>query len=174
MNESGGWIAVGRLGRPRGNRGEFTAEIYSSQPGRAERLHEVRLERNGAACLARLERVWYHEGRPILKFEGVDSISSAEQWQGADILVPESERALPGEGEYSHADLIGCELAREEDGRSVGIVREIEEYGSAPLLRVEAPDGREILVPFVHAICRDIDLTRKRILVRLPEGLADL
>lgn len=162
------------MGRARGNRGELTAEIYSSQPGRAERLREVRLEKEGLTRPACVERVWYHEGRPILKFAGMDSISDAEVWQGADVLVEEAERALPAEGEYSHADLIGCELVCEEKDQPLGVVRAIEDYGSAPLLRVEAVDGREILVPLAHSICREIDVTRKRIRARLPEGLAEL
>jgi ribosomal 30S subunit maturation factor RimM len=35
-------------------------------------------------------------------------------------------------------------------------------------------DGREILVPFARAICREIDVAGKIIRVQLPEGLADL
>ncbi len=55
-----------------------------------------------------VEEFWCHDGRPVFKFVGIDSISQAEDVAGADILVPESERAVPEEGEYSHADLIGC------------------------------------------------------------------
>jgi 16S rRNA processing protein RimM len=135
---------------------------------------------------ARVERVWYHDRRPVLKFEGMDSISDAEPWEGADILVEESQKAQPEEGEYSHADLIGCTLvsgsvpgagegaAGEEWERTVGVVRGIEEYGGTPLLKVEATDGREILVPFARSICREIDVAHKIIRVQLPEGLMDL
>jgi 16S rRNA processing protein RimM len=135
---------------------------------------------------ARVERVWYHDRRPVLKFEGMDSISDAEPWEGADILVEESQKAQPEEGEYSHADLIGCTLvngsvpgavegaAGEERERTVGVVRGIEEYGGTPLLKVEAADGREILVPFARSICREIDVAHKIIRVQLPEGLMDL
>src|ERR1700677_2990403 len=92
------WITVGKLFRARGNRGELTAEIYSSQPGRAEKLGAVMLELGGRRWPAQVEKVWYHDGRPVLKFAGVDSISGAEELAGADILVPAEERAAPGEG----------------------------------------------------------------------------
>jgi 16S rRNA processing protein RimM len=161
------------LYRTRGIRGELAAEVYSSQPGRAERLKDVRLEKNGVSRPARVERAWYHSGRLVLKFEGMDSISEAEGWEGADLLVAEEDRAKPGEGEYSHLDLIGCRLVK-EDGESVGVVLGVEEYGSAPLLRVEGADGREILVPFAREICTVIDVSGKTIQVRLPEGLTDL
>ena len=168
-------VAVGRLLRERGRIGELTAEIYSSQPGRAEKLKNLVLSLAGLKRPVQVERLWYHNGRPVFKFVGIDSISDAEKWRGADLLAPESERAIPEEGEYSHAELIGCEMLAPEP---VGIVRAVEEYGGQTLLRVEKYaekwGGGEMLVPFVNAICGEIDVARKTIRVELPEGLADL
>jgi len=165
------WIVVGRIFRERGRIGELTAEIYSSQPGRAEKLKDVMLSLAGLKRPVQVERLWYHNGRPVFKFFGIDSISDAEIWRGADLLAPESERARPEQGEYSHADLIGCEICAPEP---LGIVRGIEDYGSQILLRVEKTAGGEMLVPFAKAICREIDVARKIIRVELPEGLADV
>ena len=173
--EDGNWVTVGRILRERGRIGELTAEIYSSQPGRAEKLKNLVLSLAGLKRPVQVERLWYHNGRPVFKFVGIDSISDAEKWRGADLLAPESERAIPEEGEYSHAELIGCEMLAPEP---VGIVRAVEEYGGQTLLRVEKYaekwGGGEMLVPFVNAICREIDVARKTIRVELPEGLADL
>jgi len=166
-----GWVAVGRVIRPRGNRGELIAEIYSSQPGRAEKLREVTLELGGRAQAFAVEEVWSHDGKPIFKFAGIDSIDDASEWAGADILVPDSERVRPEEGEYSHADLIGCSVVGD---RPIGTVSGIEEYGGPPLLKVAVEDGRDVLIPFAKAICREIDVERKTIRVELPEGLLEL
>jgi 16S rRNA processing protein RimM len=151
----------------------LTAEVYSSQPGRAERLGEVKLQKGSASRMARVQAVWHHDGRPVFKFEGVDSISDAEVWEGADILVPEAERAKPEEGEFSHADLIGCTLWENGKDRPLGTVTAVLEYGSAPLLELDA-GGREILVPLVRSICREIDVAAKIIRAELPEGLTEL
>lgn len=167
-----GWIAVGKLKRVRGNRGELIGEIYSSQPGRAEKLKEVMLEAGGRRKSARIESVWHHEGRIVFKFAGIDSISDAEPWAGADVLAPESEKIEPGEGEYSHEDLTGCKVFA--GAGEIGVVTGVEDYGGPSLLRVEAADGREILVPFARSICRQIDVTAKVIRVDLPEGLLEL
>ena len=168
-----GWVAVGRLRRTRGIRGELIAEIYSTQAGRAEKLKNVKLELDGRTRPAEVEHYWSHDGRPVFKFVGMDSISESEVWQGADILVPEAERAGPEEGEYSHADLIGCSVVAEVSA-VVGVVSSVEDYGGAPLLKVKTADGREILVPFARAICREIDVAAKMIRVELPEGLLEL
>lgn len=168
-------MMVGRLKRTRGNRGELIGEIYSSQPGRAERLKEVRLELEGRQRLAEIEQFWTHDGRPVFKFVGIDSISEAEVWQGADILAPGAQRAVPAEGEYSHEDLTGCRVVAEKAPEVlIGVVRGVEEFGGPPLLRVETEEGREILVPFARTICREIDVAAKVIRVELPEGLLEL
>ena len=165
------WVAVGRILRERGRIGELTAEIYSSQPGRAEKLKSVVLGLDGLKRPVQVERLWYHNGRPVFKFFGIDSISDAEVWRGADLLAPESERARPEQGEYSHAELIGCELWAPEP---LGTVRGIEDYGGQTILRVEKTAGGEMLIPFAKAICREIDVARKIIRAELPEGLTEL
>lgn len=35
-------------------------------------------------------------------------------------------------------------------------------------------NGREVLIPFVSAICWHVDVAGRRIVVDLPEGLLDL
>jgi 16S rRNA processing protein RimM len=165
-------IAVGRLFRARGNRGELNGEVYSSRPGRAEKLENVILTLpDGKTRPAVVEHVWWHDAKLVFKFEGIDSISAAEQWAGADVLVDDSERQLPEAGEYSYTDLIGCELWNR--GVKAGVVAAIEEFGAGPLLNVTLVDGREALVPFTKAHCQEIDVAAKIIRAELPEGLLD-
>ena len=104
----------------------------------------------------------------------MDSISEAEAWEHADILVPEAELAKPAEGEFLYTDLIGCAVYEIGQSEALGTVRAIEDFGSAPLLEVACAGGREILVPLARSICREIDVDRKIIRAQLPEGLTDL
>lgn len=163
-------MAIGRLWRTRGNRGELLGELDSSDPDREQKLREVALEVDGRRQVMRVEETWRHDGRPVFKFKGVDSISDAEKWEGAEMLVRASEVEPPEEGAYSYADLVGCKVVGESE---VGVVTEVEEYGGAPLLKLEAADGREILIPFARSICKVIDVASKTIRVELPEGLLE-
>jgi len=173
---------VAKLGRTRGRAGELTGEIYSSHPRRAEELMEARhvtLDKPGHRREAELERIWLHDGRPVFKFAGIDSIAAAEEWEGAGVLVPADQGVRPEAGEYTHAGLIGCRVERMGEARTpIGIVRGVEELGSAPflhvVLKVEAVDGREVLIPFARAICKEIDVANKVIRADVPEGLLEL
>ena len=172
--EKSDWIPVGRLRRVRGRRGELTAEIYSSRSGRAEALTQVVLEAHGRQRDSTIEELWFHNGTPVFKFAGIDTISDAEPWEGADILVGPEQRQSLEEGEYSHADLIGCALLDEATGNLLGTVAGLEEFGGPSLLKVTAESGRDLLIPFARSICRQIDVAAKVIRVVLPEGLTEL
>jgi len=163
-------VAIGRLWRTRGNRGELLGELDSSDADREQKLREVALEVDGRRQVMRVEETWRHDGRPVFKFEGIDSISDAEKWEGAEMLVPASEVEPPEEGAFSYADLVGCKVVGDA---VIGVVTEVEAYGGAPLLKLEAADGREILIPFARSICKVIDVASKTIRVELPEGLLE-
>jgi 16S rRNA processing protein RimM len=166
------WVVVGRLLRTRGRVGEFIAQIDSSDPSRAERLKTVLLRKPPQEKTFEVANVWFHGDRPILQFTGIDSISTAEPWEHSEILVAAEERVVPEEGAYLHEDLIGCVV--EDRGTVVGTIEGIDEFGGPPILRLTTPAGKELLVPFVKAMCQEIDIPGKRILVELPEGLTDL
>lgn len=164
------WVAVALLGRPRGNRGELTAESLSSRPERFALLKEVRLA--GEEITTReVEEVWTHGGALVFKFRGVDSISDAEKLRGAEVQVPRAERVELEPGEYFHSDVVGCEVRDRVSGRVIGRVTNFEEYGGPPLIEI---DNGKLLVPFVKAICVDIRPEEKLIQVDLPEGLENL
>ena len=166
------WIPVGCLRQTRGRRGELLGEIYSSKPERAEQLKIVKLEVGGRALETHVDELWFHDGIPVFKFAGIDSISEAEPWEGADVLVPPDNLLILDEGEYSHASLIGCRVLA--GAQEIGTVRNLQEFGGPTMLAVTTPAGKEVLIPFARAFCREIDVVAKRIQVELPEGLLDL
>jgi 16S rRNA processing protein RimM len=128
---------------------------------------------DGTERAVSIEKAWRHQGNWVLKFSGVDSISEAERFRGADLWLPRSERAALPEGEYYESDLLGFAVKDDASGETLGIVRGWQRFGGPPLLEVDC-SGREALIPFVPAICRKVDLERRTIEVDLPEGLLEL
>ena len=158
-------VTIARIVRPRGNKGEVAAVPLSANPERVTRVLVNGVEYD-------VENAWRHGDRIVFKFRGVDSISAAEPFSGADIAIPREERAALPDGEYYQSDLIGCTLVT-RDGEPIGTVEGWQEYGGPPLLQVNA-QGRELLIPFAKSICVEIDVPHRRIVVDLPEGLKDL
>jgi 16S rRNA processing protein RimM len=167
-------VVVAEVLRPRGNHGEVLAKSQSDVPRRLENLKSaVARLRNGSDVPIKITEAWAHRGDWVLKLAGVDSIDAAERFRAADIWVPLPNRGTLPEGEFFQADLIGCTVIDAASGHCLGAVAGWQQYGGSPLMEVSV-DGREVLIPFVSSIYRDVNLVARTITVELPEGLLDL
>jgi 16S rRNA processing protein RimM len=154
-----------------GIRGEFVAIPFSDHQERFQSLSRVYLFGSSAAPgQYEVESVRDASGSMLFKFRGIDSISDAEPWRGAEVRIPREERLDLDPGEFFISDLAGCEVVERGTGQSLGIVSGWNEGGASGLLEV----GQDLLIPFVRSICVVIDVAAKRIEVELPEGLKDL
>ena len=176
MSEAGpgDFVTIARVVRSRGNRGEVAAEDLSDRSERfAEGARLCLKDPSGRRSEAVLERFWYHKGRLILKFAGVDSIGDAELLRGSEVQIPRSELGPPPKGEFYIDDLIGTKIVEAGSGREIGEVENVMEGGGPVLLQVRSA-GREILIPFAKHICVEIEPENGVIRVRLPAGLEEL
>jgi 16S rRNA processing protein RimM len=167
------FIAIARIARTRGNRGEVLADLYTDFPDRFNLLREVWLVTgSGHRQSLVLEESWEHKGRRVLKFAGVDSISAAEAYVNCWVEIP-ADQAMPlPEGTYFDHDLVGCEV-EDTCGNKIGVVAEVLHIEGNSQLVIKHLD-REVLIPAVESICVRISLKDKRILIDPPEGLMDL
>ena len=167
-------VVVADIIRPRGNRGELLAASQTDVPGRLEnlRIADARLA-NGSTVPVEIENAWPYKDLWVLKLAGVNSIDAAESFRGAELCVATTERGQLPDGEYFRSDLIGCTVVDEHSGERLGRVEGWQQYGGPPLMEVTV-NGRDVLIPFVSAICRQVDVEGRRIAVDLPGGLLDL
>jgi 16S rRNA processing protein RimM len=170
------FLAVARIVRPQGRRGEVVAEILTDFPQRFAELRRAYLENPGSVPQSvGVESVWQHKGRVVLKFAGVDSIEQANRLRGVHVLIPRQERMPLPADQYYTWELKGCRVLTARPGvtREVGTVTDVEPTGGVDLLRVATPRG-EVLIPLAQDICRQIDLAAKTILIDPPEDLLEL
>ena len=186
------WIVLAHLLRPQGRKGELLAELFTDFPERFEEQRRVFLAAPGfdgdeaEARAVEVAAFWLpvgkNDGRVVLKFDGIDTISEAETVAGLDAVIPRGERlALEDESVYI-SELIGCTVY---DGpQEIGVVRDVQfamtaDGGrrlddAAPLLAVASVEGDEILIPFAKAFLVNVDTEAKRIEMTLPEGLVEV
>jgi 16S rRNA processing protein RimM len=164
-------VAVGRLIKAHGIRGEMFAEALSDVPGRLEAGSELIAVLAGRPPF----RVVIETSRPfrsgaLVRLRGYADRDAVEPLRGAWLEV-ETERVPPAEaGSYYQFQLVGCTC--HEKGREIGRVVELEENGGGLLLVLE--DGaRRIPVPFVAKFLKEVDVERGIIELDLPEGLLE-
>ena len=165
--------SVGRIARTHGLRGQVIVDVNTDFP--EERFQpglDVFVERNGVVEALRIATLRFQGGRPVIGFDGIDTIDRAEELAGQEMRVPVDRlMALPAETFYWH-DLIGCAVET-STGRAVGVVSGVEGTMGSSRIVVDGPRG-EVLIPLAAEICTTIDVAGKRIVVNAPEGLLDL
>jgi 16S rRNA processing protein RimM len=169
----GDFVTLARVFKTQGRHGEVAVELHSDIPDRFhEGLRLSALGQDGTRREVLVEGLWPHKGGLVLKFAGIDSMSDAETLIGSELQVPSSERAQLEPGWTYISDLTGC-LVFDGD-REVGIVRDVQfGAGEAPLLLVTAAN-KEHEIPYAEAFLKSVDLERKQIYMRLPEGLLEV
>ena len=111
-------------------------------------------------------------GHCVVKFQGIDGISEAEKYIGAEIRIPAGDLPEPEEGSYYTFDLKGCQVFA-AGGDYIGIVTDVLDSGGNRILKVDR-EKEETLIPLAESYLKSIDLDQRRIEVDLPEGLRDL
>jgi 16S rRNA processing protein RimM len=173
------WVLLAHIVRPQGRHGEVLADIFTDFPehfAQRKRLF-LRPPANGPAGAMREVKVvshWLHKGRVVLKFAQVDSMAEAENLRGFDLVIPREERMpLSGDAVYV-SDLLGVRVIDVSRGGSTdaGEITDVEPEGPGPaMLVIRTLAGEELLIPFVRAYLRKMDLEGKRLEMDLPEGL---
>ncbi|HET7747283.1 MAG TPA: ribosome maturation factor RimM [Vicinamibacteria bacterium] len=163
-------VAVGRVVKPQGRKGEVAVEPLTDNALRFDSLRRAFLPGpDGSVREVEVESSWPHKGRFVVKLKGVDSIDDAERLRDQELRIAEEELERLPEGSYYHHQLKGLEVV-DEAGKSVGRAEDIlETGGEAPVLVVKGPLGRETLVPLAGHFVKTVDLEAKRIVIAPPE-----
>ena len=166
-----GLVAIARVAKPRGLKGEVVADILTDFPERFEGLENVTaVLDNGEHRELKIEDHWFQNERIVLKLGEVDSIDDAEAIRNAEICVPESEAVELDDDEFYDWQLEGCNVVTLA-GDAIGKVRGLMRTGGTENLVVQGE--REYLIPFAESICVEVDIENKRIVIDPPEGLLE-
>jgi len=135
------------------------------------------LAKDGQRREVTVEDLWPHKSFLVLKFQGIETISDAEPLVGTELQLPRSERAQLEPGWTYLSDLIGCTVF---DGqREIGEIEDVQfGAGEAPLLvvRSKQQQGAKLSyeIPFAEAYLEKLDVERKQVRMKLPEGLLEV
>lgn len=114
----------------------------------------------------------FHQGRPVIRFAGIESMTDAEALAGLALRVPVTAVTPLPEGTYYRHDLVGCRVV-DVTGAVVGQVKAVEGTLDRSYLIVPRQGG-DAMIPLVGGICVQVDLAARRVVIDPPEGLLDL
>lgn len=170
------WFKVGKIVNTHGVKGEI--RVISSTDFAEERYAVgtnlmIRHEDQKAEIAVVVRHHRRHKNFDLLQFEGYHSINDVEPFKGAILYVSGEQLEELDEGEFYYHEIIGCSVISEE-GDELGQVKEIIETGANDVWVVKRlGGGKDILLPYIEEVIKEINIDEKIIRVHLMEGLVE-
>lgn len=165
-------VAIGRVMAPFGVRGAVKVEPYSDFPDRCYLLEWVWLEGRNVAAYVKVKTARLHKDAWVLEFEGCETRDQAEQYKNALVKIQRSERVpLPPDTFYID-QIIGLE-AFTTQMKKIGVVKDVIKTGSNDVYILDGVDQKEILIPALKEVIKEVNLEQGYLLLELPAGIMD-
>jgi 16S rRNA processing protein RimM len=165
-------IAVGRISKSVGIRGEVSVVPLTDDPQRFAGLETVWIGRDEATSEQyTIASVRLARSAVILKLNEIESRTVAETKRGEFIYVEEKDTSAPPAGSYFIHQIIGMEVFT-DNGEAVGVIREVLQLPANDVW-VVVRGKKEILIPAIKEIIASVDVQRRTVVIHPMEGLLE-
>lgn len=166
-------LIVGKITKPHGIKGELV--IFPLSDSKQRFLKGKRLSLDTGKSLT-LENIRHYKNSLVIKFKDISSRQEAEKLRNKYLEIPLSEAETLPEGSYWHHEIIGLDVFT-KDGENLGRIEEILTTGAHDVYVVKSRSGpkgkKEILIPAVKEIIKEVKLGEKRIIINPIPGLIE-
>ena len=108
----------------------------------------------------------------LARIKGVMDRNAAEALRGVRLYVSRDVLPPPADDEFYWEDLVGL-VAETVDGKPLGKVLSVQEFGAGEMLEIGKRRGGTTLVPFTRDIVPQIDLQEGKLVIDPPAGLLE-
>lgn len=168
------WFNVGKLVNTHGIKGEVR---IVSRTDFADERYEVgnKLylflpnETDPVEVVVESRRV--HKSFDLVKFEGFHNVNEVEKFKGAIVKVPEEQLGELEADEFYFHEIIGCKVISIESDEELGTIKEILTPGANDVWVVKGKGGKEILIPYIEQVVKEVNIKEKTVKILPMEGL---
>lgn len=164
------FLEIGQIVNTFGVKGMVKVVPFTDDVDRFEKLNKVFLEKNNKTVEKEIEETKYHKNMILVKFKNVDTIEEAEKYVNAYLKVDRENAIELEEDEYFIADLLGSDVYTDEN-MLLGKLEDIYNTGSNDIYVVKDESGKQILLPAIADVIKNIDVQNQKIIVHLLDGL---
>ncbi len=168
-------VAIGKLGRPHGVRGEIRVFPFNPNSETITEGLEVYLECDGDGPLATtVEQARYTDRFIITKFEDIDDRDVVDEFKHGRVFVDYDDLPKLDDDEFYYVDLVGAPVyvADTEDGditeddEPIGVVDRFFATGANDVLVVDRDDSDDLYAPLVEHAVSLLDFERQLIVLQ--------
>lgn len=164
------YLEIGQIVNTFGIKGMVKIKPFTDDINRFDKLKKVYIKNKDGKKEYQIQEVKYHKNMVLMKLEGIDTVEQADLLRQSYLLVNRDDEEPLEEGVYYIVDLIGLEVYTDE-GVLLGNVDDIFNTGSNDIYVVKDGKGKQILLPGIPDVIKDVDLEEGKITVHLIPGL---
>ena len=164
------YLEIGQIVNTFGIKGMVKIKPFTDDINRFDKLKKVYIKNKESKKEYQIQEVKYHKNMVLMKLEGIDTVEQADLLRQSCLLVNRDDEEPLEEGVYYIVDLIGLEVYTDE-GVLLGNVDDIFNTGSNDIYVVKDGKGKQILLPGIPDVIKNVDLESGKIIVHLIPGL---
>ncbi len=168
------YFTIGKIVNTQGVKGEVRVIPMTDDPKRYKALKEVFVypprKENGEQL--QIESVRYHKQFVLLKFKGIDDMTTAERLKESILKIPDSWALPLAEDEFYIRDLYDMDVVA-EDGTHIGVLEDIIFTAANDVYVVKEDNGNELLLPAIKSCILKVDTAQNTMIVHVLEGLRE-
>ncbi len=165
-------LEIGQIVNSYGIKGFLKVVPYTDDITRFDSLKTIYIEKNKKLEEMQIEEVKYHNNLVLLKLKGIDDINDTLRYKNCYIKIDRKDAVELPKNSYFIVDLIGLEVYTEE-GALIGTLVDVFPTGSNDVYVVKDELGKQILLPAIGDVIKDVQLENKKMIVHLIEGLGE-
>ena len=164
------YLEIGQIVNTNGLKGYLKIKPFTDDITRFGDLETVYIQKGKELIEFNIQDVKYVKNMVLLKLEGIDDIDEAQKYRNFYIKINRKDAVELEDNSYFIVDIIGSQVYT-DDNIFLGKVIDVFQTGSNDVYTVKAEDGKEILLPAIEDVIKDVDIENKKIIVHLLEGL---
>ena len=155
------YIEIGQIVNTNGLKGVVKVNPFTDDISKFEDLKYVYIQLKRELKKVKIEQVRYNKNQVLLKLEGIDSIEEAEKYRNFYLKTEKESQEDLGEDTYYIVDLIGLDVYSDKN-EYLGKIEDVFPTGSNDVYVVKDNLGKQILIPAIADVVKEVDLKNKK------------
>lgn len=164
------YFEVGQIVNTFGVKGMLKVKPFTDDVNRFEELKKVYICKKEKLEEVEIEEVKYHKDMVLLKVKGIDDMNEAEKVKGLYLKIDRKNAKKLPKDTYFIADLLGLQVYS-DTGELLGKVDDIFRTGANDIYVIKDKKGKQLLLPGIPDVIKEIDLEKEKIIVHILKGL---
>ena len=164
------YFEIGQIVNTFGIKGMVKIKPFTDDINKFDKFKKIYIKKENTKKEYQIEEVKYHKDMVLIKFKGIDRVEDAELLRNSYLKINRQDEPELEEGTYYIVDLIGLDVYSDE-GKLLGKLDDVFNSGSCDIYVVKDELGKQLLLPAISDVIKEINLEEKKIVAHLLKGL---